>query len=90
MGGYSYREKRKIFDPIAISVMKDKEICSTYFNSAIITCSLVWPNRFFPFFFVVVEKGSGDPTIGFACDKIPRFWGVLIAGDEPKKVLRTC
>jgi len=41
--------------------------------------------RFFQFFFVVAEKGSGDPTIGFACDEIPRFWGALIAGDEPKR-----
>jgi len=29
--------KRKIFDLFAVSVMKDKEIHSTYFNSAIIT-----------------------------------------------------
>ena len=48
-------------------------------------CSLTWPDRFFPFFFVVVEKGSGDLTIGFACNKIPRFWEALIAGDEPKR-----
>jgi len=34
---------------------------------------------------VVAEKGSGDLTIGFACDEIPRFWGALIAGDEPKR-----
>jgi len=33
----SYKEKRKIFDPFVVSVMKDKEIASTYFNSAIIT-----------------------------------------------------
>jgi len=39
---------------------------------------------------VDVEKGSGDLTIGFACDEIPRFWGALIADDEPKDVLRTC
>jgi len=45
----------------------------------------VWPDCFFPFFFVVAEKGSGDLTIGFACDEIPRFWGALIAGDEPKR-----
>ena len=31
------------------------------------------------------KKGSGDLTIGFACDKIPSFWGALIAGDEPKR-----
>jgi len=31
------------------------------------------------------KKGSGDFTIGFACDEIPRFWGALIAGDEPKR-----
>jgi len=47
--------------------------------------SLAWPDHFFPFFFVVAEKGSGDLTIGFACDEIPRFWGVLIAGDELKR-----
>jgi len=49
------------------------------------SCSLVWPDRFFPFFFVVVEKGSGDLIIGFACDKIPRFWQMLISDDEPKR-----
>jgi len=30
-------------------------------------------------------KGSGDLTLGFACDTIPRFWGALIVGDEPKR-----
>ena len=39
---------------------------------------------------MVAEKGSGDLTIEFACDKISRFCGVLIAGDEPKMVLTTC
>jgi len=34
---------------------------------------------------VVAEKGSGDLTIGFACDKIARFWRALIADDEPKR-----
>jgi len=33
------------------------------------------------------KKGSGDLTIGFACDQIPRFWEALIVGDEPKEVL---
>jgi len=47
--------------------------------------SLAWPDRFFPFFFVVAEKGFGDLTIGFPCDKIARFWRVLIADDEPKR-----
>jgi len=28
---------------------------------------------------------SGDLTIGFACDKIARFWRALIADDEPKR-----
>jgi len=40
---------------------------------------------FFSFFFVVAEKGSGDLTIEFACNEIPRFWGALIAGNEPKR-----
>ena len=31
------------------------------------------------------KKGSGDLTIEFACDKIPSFWGALIADDEPKR-----
>ena len=31
------------------------------------------------------KKGSEDLTIEFACDKIPSFWGALIAGDEPKR-----
>jgi len=44
----------------------------------------VWPDCFFPFFFVVMEKGSGDLTIGFACDKIARFWQVFITDVEPK------
>ena len=30
------------------------------------------------------KKGSGDLTIEFACDEIPRFWRALIAGDKPK------
>jgi len=50
--------------------------------------SLAWPDRFFPLFFVMAEKGSGDLTIGFACNKIPRFWGALIAGDEPKRGIK--
>jgi len=36
------------------------------------------------------KKGSSDLTVGFACNEISRFWGALIAGDEPKKVLRAC
>jgi len=31
------------------------------------------------------KKGTGDLTIGFACDKIARFWRALIADDEPKR-----
>jgi len=31
------------------------------------------------------KKGSGDLTMGFACNKIPRFWEVLIVGDELKR-----
>jgi len=31
------------------------------------------------------KKGSGDLTIGFACDKIARFWRALIVDDEPKR-----
>ena len=41
---------------------------------------------------MVTEKRVGDLTIEFACDKIPSFWGALIAGggaliagDEPKR-----
>ena len=39
----------------------------------------------FPFYFVVVEKGSGDLTIEFPCDEIDRFCRALIAGDELKR-----
>ena len=31
---------------------------------------------------MVAEKGSGDLTTEFACDKIPRFYEASIAGDE--------
>jgi len=48
----------------------------------------VWPDHFFLFFFVVAEKGSGDLTIGFACDKITRFWRALIADDKPKRSVK--
>ena len=40
---------------------------------------------FFRFSLWWQKKGSGDLTIEFACDKIPSFWGALIAGDEPKR-----
>ena len=34
---------------------------------------------------MVAEKGYGDLIIEFACDKIPRFCGALIADDESKR-----
>ena len=34
---------------------------------------------------MVAKKGSGDLTIKFAFDKIPRFCGELIGGGEPKR-----
>jgi len=40
---------------------------------------------FFHFSLWWQKKGSGDLTIGFACDKITRFWQALIADDEPKR-----
>jgi len=44
--------------------------------------SLAWPDYFF---LCGGGKESGDLTIGFACNEIPRFWGALIAGDESKR-----
>ena len=41
--------------------------------------SLAWPDRFFPFFFVVAEKGSGIYTIvSRFVQRIARFWRLLI------------
>ena len=52
---------------------------------ATIATSLAEPDRFFLFFFVVAEKGSGNLTIEFPWDEINRFCRALIASDEPKR-----
>ena len=35
--------------------------------------SLAWPDRFFPFFFVVAEKGSGELPLAVLCRESPDF-----------------
>ena len=45
--------------------------------------SLAWPDRFSLWW---GKKGLGTGlTIEFACDKIPRFFGALIVGNELKR-----
>ena len=35
--------------------------------------SLAWPEHFFPFFFVVAEKGSGELLLAILCRESPDY-----------------
>jgi len=51
-------------------------------DAGLVSCG---QTAFFRFSLWWRKRGSGDLTMRFACDKIARFWQVLIADDEPKR-----
>jgi len=71
--------------PMANSVLCSKHFETACFALEVVSCD---QTTFFRFSLWWRKKGSGDLTIGFACDKITRFWRALIADNEPKRGVR--